>query len=480
MVSSRVYPSLERKPGGPDNWVERAGGLPSYIERIAKNLHYERGFAISRAIATAVNTVKRWAKGGTVTAYGTTKRISAATQALAAKSVAEWEAKRKAGKINLSDVEWFIIDATHVSDEFAIDLAEETSYLRDQKCKYCANPATKSILWAEGMAYIPVCEAHLEKGKGDVTNPMTEKPDPSEIVGIYDLETGRKIEMTDTAGAQVDLCAILASMNVKDLAARANAIEDPAKRAAARARVIEMTSGMTAEQVIDLASSIPPRGPGGRAKDGRPSFKKQGKWGHGFVPKDRAAKEAKAKGSPIAMKRMNRLFSGGAKPAKDAKPEPRKQKQEPEGRTGVNIQERGPGERASDVAHLRNTEFQDRTEAKGPNPQTRLEASKQGRSTDTAHKPWNEIPESQKTVRNGKRYVVAVYNGKQIITEWLGGVDEVRSTALNKRKTQKTLTTADAMNMTTAEIRQLLKNPNTSDEVKKVLNKALTAKVAEK
>lgn len=96
LVDSRVYPGLERKPGGPDNWVERTGGLPSYIERIAKHLHYERGYTISRSIAVAVNTVKRWAAGGLVAEHGTTKRVSAKTQALAAKAVAEWEAKKAA------------------------------------------------------------------------------------------------------------------------------------------------------------------------------------------------------------------------------------------------------------------------------------------------------------------------------------------------------------------------------------------------
>ncbi len=30
MTSSRMYPSLERKPG-KQNWVDRAGGLPDYI-----------------------------------------------------------------------------------------------------------------------------------------------------------------------------------------------------------------------------------------------------------------------------------------------------------------------------------------------------------------------------------------------------------------------------------------------------------------
>jgi len=29
---------------GVQNWVDRAGGLPSYIERIAVHLHEERGY----------------------------------------------------------------------------------------------------------------------------------------------------------------------------------------------------------------------------------------------------------------------------------------------------------------------------------------------------------------------------------------------------------------------------------------------------
>lgn len=84
-VSSRVYPSLERKPG-KQNWVDHAGGLPSYIERIAKHLHHERGMTISHAIATAVNRVKKWAAG--------VGNVSPETRAKATKAVAQWEAKK--------------------------------------------------------------------------------------------------------------------------------------------------------------------------------------------------------------------------------------------------------------------------------------------------------------------------------------------------------------------------------------------------
>lgn len=82
MVKSSVYPDLDRS--SRKNWVESAGGLPSYIERIAKHIHYEGGKDISTAISMAISQVKRWAAGG--------GGVSAKTQALAAKALAQWEA----------------------------------------------------------------------------------------------------------------------------------------------------------------------------------------------------------------------------------------------------------------------------------------------------------------------------------------------------------------------------------------------------
>lgn len=93
-VSSRAYPSLERVPG-KQNWVDRAGGLPSYIERIAKHLHYERGMSVGRAIATAVSQCRKWAAGG--------ENVTTSTRAKAAKAIAQWEAKKKRSKVNKLD-----------------------------------------------------------------------------------------------------------------------------------------------------------------------------------------------------------------------------------------------------------------------------------------------------------------------------------------------------------------------------------------
>lgn len=80
-AKSSSYPDLDRSP--KKNWVENGGGLPKYIERIAKHLHYEKGMDIGRAIATAISTVKRWAAGG--------GNVKADTQAKAAAALAQWE-----------------------------------------------------------------------------------------------------------------------------------------------------------------------------------------------------------------------------------------------------------------------------------------------------------------------------------------------------------------------------------------------------
>lgn len=90
---SQAHPDIPNKPG-VSNWVEQAGHLPKYIERIAKHLVSDQGFTVSRAIATAVNTVKKWATG--LNHNGS--KVSAATQAKAAAAYAEWKAKAAKSK----------------------------------------------------------------------------------------------------------------------------------------------------------------------------------------------------------------------------------------------------------------------------------------------------------------------------------------------------------------------------------------------
>lgn len=80
--SSKTHPDLPNKPGGPDNWVEKVGGLPSYIKRTAKHIFYDSpGMTVSHAIAAAVERIKKLAAKGNA-------------EAIAA--LAQWEAKKSA------------------------------------------------------------------------------------------------------------------------------------------------------------------------------------------------------------------------------------------------------------------------------------------------------------------------------------------------------------------------------------------------
>lgn len=91
MTDSRTLPDLVNKPG-KTNWVERSGGLPSFIKRIAKHLVSERGYNESRAIATAVSQCKKVCATGRT--FGGQQSVSPAARQRYCKAAAEWEAKR--------------------------------------------------------------------------------------------------------------------------------------------------------------------------------------------------------------------------------------------------------------------------------------------------------------------------------------------------------------------------------------------------
>lgn len=453
MVSSAVYPGLERKPGGPDNWVERAKGLPKYIERIAKHLHYEKGMSISHAIATAVNTVKRWARGGTVTKYGTTKRITPKTMALAAAAVASWNAKKIAGRINLSEIDLSLefdeIVAFDLLREFqeTIDLAETKSHLKPQTCKYCKAPATKSVLHSEGMAYIPACAAHLGKAKTDAAACVPfGKPDPGNINKVYDLTESQ------TTGAR------------------------STRHGTLRTNIAVARDSMD----LDMASTIAPRKPSGRATDGRRKYKRQGKWGHGFVPLDRAAKESKAKGSPIAIKRLDRLYAGGKRTqgAGTGRTGSRSGGGRKDNSQTPSIDEKGVKEKAQTIGKLRSAHFDPETRRKQSVQGTiQHSTSKQTRIPKRAKQNWDEIPDSLKTVRDGKKYVLAVFGGKNVLTEWVGGINEISSDP-DKTKTMREIAPAELAKMTPTQIRKMLKNPRTPNHVRASLNKTLRSRLS--
>lgn len=108
--SSKIHPDLERKPGNEDNWVEKAGGLPSYINRIAKHIHSDSGLSISHAIAAAVNRVKV---------------LCAKGNAQACAAVASWEKKKASTRIKTTDV-----TGRKLSDMEFAEIIEAVGYKR--------------------------------------------------------------------------------------------------------------------------------------------------------------------------------------------------------------------------------------------------------------------------------------------------------------------------------------------------------------
>lgn len=63
---------------------------------------------------------------------------------------------------------------------------EKVGKQKSYTCRFCKEPATKGILWAEGRGIIPCCDKHLAKGKTEVVTPGGAK-DPDGIDGIRDL-----------------------------------------------------------------------------------------------------------------------------------------------------------------------------------------------------------------------------------------------------------------------------------------------------
>lgn len=223
-------------------------------------------------------------------------------------------------------------------------------------------------------------------------------------------------------------------MDVLDLAERAESIADPELRK------------KVSKQIIDLALT----------KDGRTSFKGRPgqKWKHGFIPINTKAKIAKAKGSPIAMKRMNRLF-GGSKDTLAVKDK---------GGDTVNAKT------ASRLAGVKVKDIKSSQRVKN----SQFEKNKVGRGTANAKKSWDAIPGNLKTVRNGKRYVIATFGGKQVLTEWQGGTTDIQAKNTTR---QATLTSGDAKTMSTAALRKVLKDPNAGKQAKQVAYRALQAKL---
>jgi hypothetical protein len=327
MASSRAYPGLERKPGGPDNWVEATGGLPSYIERIAKHLHYERGFSIQHAIATAVNTVKRWARKGGVVKYNdpNNKKVTTITAAQAAAAVAQWEAKKARARAG-----------------------------------------------ARG------------GGRGRLSP--------------------RSVRLSE------------AVVDVQALAERANAVTDPVGSSIAKRRINRLYAGGKAEQASKAAVK-------------------------------RTLEQRAAKGS--AHGKQIRSSTG---------PKGGKQR-----------------ERVQRVGQSLHADIRDATKTQRARPKTRMEVGKGQRSTTRATQPWGQIPDSEKMIRGGKRYVMTNFNGRNLLTEWVGNNEPADTPTAGDRRYSRVMT-SQLEKMSTGELRKLLRSGKNSKEVRSKIRAVLDKK----
>lgn len=78
------------------NWVSDCGGLPNYIRRIARHLRRD-GMSESRAIATAVNSVKRMCATGDTNLPGV-QQVNAKSRAEACRAAEQWERLKACAK----------------------------------------------------------------------------------------------------------------------------------------------------------------------------------------------------------------------------------------------------------------------------------------------------------------------------------------------------------------------------------------------
>lgn len=91
-LAGETFEDFELAHVGAFNWVDKVGGLPKFIKRI-KNHLTRKGMDTSRAIATAVNVVKKMCASGDTNWPGK-QNVNAGSRAEACGAVADWERKK--------------------------------------------------------------------------------------------------------------------------------------------------------------------------------------------------------------------------------------------------------------------------------------------------------------------------------------------------------------------------------------------------
>ena len=182
------FPTLERKPG-KQNWVDKAGGLPQLIDRVARHLHYETGRPIGQSIGTAVNWAKKMCSSGT--AFGGKVKVGAKAQAAACKAVAEWEAKKaksKAKSVAESDVD---LGAAFIAFIEGRDLVESVETLiLDELEAAQPNPADM----ADPLLPLIAEEVYLEEAIAGIEDGST----PEEVLSARVARNVARLHLAET------------------------------------------------------------------------------------------------------------------------------------------------------------------------------------------------------------------------------------------------------------------------------------------
>lgn len=80
--------------------------------------------------------------------------------------------------------DWHALDH-HATVEPKGKIQYHAALPKTQTCKYCSQQATNRVIHSEGMAYIPVCDKHLAKGKSDAADCTPDGSyDPSNVNAI--------------------------------------------------------------------------------------------------------------------------------------------------------------------------------------------------------------------------------------------------------------------------------------------------------
>jgi hypothetical protein len=143
--------SLDESPD--ENWVQKYGGLPDYVCRIARAIK-RSGKTTSQAIAIAISRCKKWASG---------VGVDAGTQAKAAKAVAQWEAlKTKAksdNKVKATNTGGLVL-CLAATTSYNVDIVRRAFESREREARKAwreANPSSGSY-YDEGPGHLYVRE----------------------------------------------------------------------------------------------------------------------------------------------------------------------------------------------------------------------------------------------------------------------------------------------------------------------------------